>query len=267
MWPERAKIRDGVSMIVRVIGGHGGISPGFKATSYLIDGKLLIDAGSCAGGIHIDEQVHIDHILISHPHLDHIKDLAFICDNCFGLKGVPFEVYSHKTVIKAIKDHLMNDLIWPDFSKLPSKSHPTMRFHEISEKNVLELGEYKVTPIHVNHPGDAFGFIVEKGNTAVVFTQDTGPTDEIWTESLKNKKIKGIFTEVSFPNMMQQVATDSQHHTPNTLFQEVKKMPKEIPIFVGHLKPNYQTQLMQEIEDLGIDRITLLTSDDSSFVL
>ena len=62
-------------MLVRIIGGHGGVSPGFKNTSYLIDGKLLIDAGSVASGLQIDQQVLIDNILISHSHLDHISDL------------------------------------------------------------------------------------------------------------------------------------------------------------------------------------------------
>ena len=44
-------------MIVKIVGGHGGVSPGFKATSYLIDNKLLIDAGSIASGVPIAELV------------------------------------------------------------------------------------------------------------------------------------------------------------------------------------------------------------------
>ena len=64
-------------MMVRIVGGHGGVSPGFRATSYLVDGKLLIDAGAVASGMTIDEQVLIDNILISHSHLDHICELAF----------------------------------------------------------------------------------------------------------------------------------------------------------------------------------------------
>ena len=98
-------------MIVRIIGGHGGVCPGFRATSYLIDGKLLIDAGSVATGLLIDEQLQIDNILISHPHLDHINELAFLSDNCFGMKNRPYEVYSNKEVIDAIRKHLINDVI------------------------------------------------------------------------------------------------------------------------------------------------------------
>jgi len=253
-------------MLIRIIGGHGGVSPGFKATSYLIDGKLLIDAGSVASGIQIEEQSHIDYMLISHAHLDHISDLAFIADNCFGLKGRPFEVYANKPVKDAIKTNLLNDIIWPDFSALPNKENPTLRFHEIIPEMSLILGDYRIMPIPVNHQGGALGFIVERKNAAVVFTQDTGPTDAIWEYAKKVKNLKAIFTEVSFPNSMSKVAADSLHHTPNTMREEIKKMPADVPIFLGHLKPNFQSQLFKEIDEIGDERINILGSSDTSYV-
>lgn len=253
-------------MLVRIIGGHGGVSPGFKATSYLIDGKLLIDAGSVASGIQIEEQSHIDYMLISHAHLDHISDLAFIADNCFGLKGRPFEVYANKPVKDAIKTNLLNDIIWPDFSALPNKENPTLRFHDIVPEMSLILGDYRIMPIPVNHQGGALGFIVERKNASVVFTQDTGPTDKIWEYAKKVKNLKAIFTEVSFPNALSKVAADSLHHTPNTMREEIKKMPPDVPIFLGHLKPNFQSQLFKEIDELGDERITILGSSDTSYV-
>jgi len=253
-------------MLVRIVGGHGGVAPGFRTTSYLIDGKLLIDAGSVASGLLIDEQVQIDNILISHAHLDHISDLAFLCDNCFGLKEKPFDIYTNHAVKSAIKTHLMNDVIWPDFSKLPSEENPVCRFHGLTPEKPIDLDGYKITPVRVNHPTEAVGFIVEKGKTAILFTQDTGPTDRIWELGKKVPNLKAIFTEVSFPNNMAQVAADSFHHTPNSLKAEIEKMPKKIPIFVGHLKPNYQTQLYAEIEKLGNERINLLGSDNTTYV-
>lgn len=253
-------------MLIRIIGGHGGVSPGFKATSYLIDGKLLIDAGSVASGIQIEEQSHIDYMLISHAHLDHISDLAFIADNCFGLKGRPFEVYANKPVKDAIKTNLLNDIIWPDFSALPNKENPTLRFHEIIPEMSLILGDYRIMPIPVNHQGGALGFIVERKNASVVFTQDTGPTDAIWEYAKKIKNLKAIFTEVSFPNSMAKVAADSLHHTPNSMREEIKKMPADVPIFLGHLKPNFQSQLFKEIDEIGDERINILGSSDTSYV-
>jgi ribonuclease BN (tRNA processing enzyme) len=253
-------------MLVRVIGGHGGVSPGFKATSYLIDGKILIDAGSVAEGLHITEQTLVDHIFISHPHLDHIKDLAFMCDNCFGLRPKPFEVYSSQTVKDAIKNHLMNDLIWPDFSVLPTREKPTISFQRLEAEQSIVIGEYEIMPVPVNHQGGAFGFIVSKKNKSVLFTQDTGPTDRIWEIAKNYKNLVAIFTEVSFPNNMQKVANASLHHTPSTLKNEIKKMPKNIPIFLGHLKPNFQDQLFQEVDQIGSDRLVCLGSSNHSYL-
>jgi ribonuclease BN (tRNA processing enzyme) len=253
-------------MLVRIIGGHGGVSPGFRATSYLIDGKLLIDAGSVASGIQIAEQALIDNILISHSHLDHISDLAFLADNCFGLKGRPFEIHTVKQVKESIMTHLLNDKIWPDFTKLPNAKNPTLRFNELESEKEVQIGDYKVTPVEVNHQGPGHGFIIEKKNSCIVFTQDTGPTERIWEVAKTKQNLKAIFTEVSFPNSMMQVAIDSQHHTPSTMEEEIKKMPKDVPIFLGHLKPNFQDQLFKEIDLLGSDRVSVLGSDDTSYV-
>ncbi len=253
-------------MIVKIVGGHGGVSPGFRATSYLVDGKLLIDAGSVASGIPIAEQAQIDNILISHSHLDHISDLAFLADNCFGMKGKPFEIWTNEEVETNVMTHLLNDAIWPDFTKLPSASDPTLRMNNFEAGESKEIGGYKVTAVKVNHFAGSLGFIIEKDDACVVFTQDTGPTDEIWKLAKEKKNLKGIFTEVSFPNSMLQVANDSLHHTPATMKEEIKKMPKDVPIFLGHLKPNFQDLLYQEIAAIGESRITILGSDDASFV-
>jgi len=251
---------------VKIIGGHGGVTKNYNATSYLIDDSLLIDAGSVASGLDIEDQIKIDHILISHSHLDHTKDLAFISDNCFGLKGKPFEVHCHKSVHTAIKDHLFNDTIWPDFSKLPTEKNPTMHFNELEKEKIVDLGGYKVQPVHVHHPGDAYGFIIEKDDVAILFTQDTSATERIWEIGKQyGKKLKGIFTEVSFPNFLQGVADASDHHTPSTMKDEISKMPEDIPIYLGHLKPNYQEQLIQEINDLKEERLHVMFADDVRF--
>jgi ribonuclease BN (tRNA processing enzyme) len=247
---------------VKIIGCHGGVTKNYHATSILIDEKLLIDAGSVAQALDIVDQLKINHILISHAHLDHVKDLGFICDNCFGLRKMPFKVHCHKTVGTAIKDHIFNEVIWPDFSKLPTEKDPTIVFNYIPAEKELVLGEYKVMPVHVNHNGDAMGFIVEKDDIAIAFTLDTGPTERFWEVCKKYKNLKAIFTEISFPNKLHNVAEISFHHSPKSFEEEIKKMPADIPVYVGHLKPNYQEELIQEITALKNDRIHIMYADD-----
>lgn len=252
-------------MRVQIIGGQGGVTPSTKATSYLVDGVLLIDAGSVASGLSLEGQKAIDWILISHSHLDHISDLAFLADNCFGLKGRPFEVYCHQQVRGNIMTHLLNDHIWPDFSALPNRQNPTLRFHSIEPEQVFDLGPYRIRSVSVNHPGQAQGFIIEKDGQSLVFTQDTGPTERIWELAHECDQLAGIFTEVSFPNHMEKVALDSQHHTPETMRKEIKKMPSGVPIHLGHLKPGFQKQLIDEINALGHPQLIIMHEDDTTF--
>ncbi len=252
-------------MKIQVLGGHGGLAKGFSTTSFLIDGKLLIDAGAVAGELSVTEQTQIDHILISHCHLDHIKDLAFISDNCFGLKDKPFAVYTHETVKKILKTHFLNDIIWPDFTVLPNEKKPTMEIHSVAPEITFTLGEYKITPIKVNHAHDAMGFIVEHKDSAVLFTLDTGPTERIWEVGKKFKNLKAIFTEVSFPNSLAKVAELSDHHTPESIEQEILKMPPKIPIILTHLKPNYQNKILEEMKEIAPERIIVLENDGQIF--
>lgn len=252
-------------MKIQVLGGHGGLASGHATTSFLIDDRLLIDAGNVAGPLSVADQAKIDFILISHCHLDHIKDLAFISDNCFGMRSKPFEVYTHATVKDILKKHFLNDIIWPDFTVLPSSETPTMRINAVRPEMTFNLDEYKVTPILVNHQHDAMGFILEKGESAVLFTSDTGPTERIWEVAKKIKNLKAIFTEVSFPNKLQNVADISLHHTSASLKLELKKMPKDVPIVLTHLKPGHRSEIMQEIESLAEPRIHVLQNDGEIF--
>jgi ribonuclease BN (tRNA processing enzyme) len=252
-------------MKIKVLGGHGGLAKGFETTSFLIDDVLLIDAGAVASTLSIEQQMKIENILISHCHLDHIKDLAFICDNCFGLRSRPFEVYTHATVKKIIKDHLLNDIVWPDFTSIPDSTNPTMIINTIQEEKNIQLGEYLITPVKVKHAHDAMGFIVEKDDCAVLFTLDTGPTDRIWQFAKENKKLKAIFTEVSFPNSLHKVAEISDHHTPNSIHAEIAKMPKVVPVILGHLKPNFLQEIKREVHEIGESRIIIMEKDGLEF--
>ncbi len=252
-------------MQIQVLGGHGGLSKGFTTTSFLIDNRILIDAGAIASVLSVEDQSKIDHILISHSHLDHIKDLAFICDNCFGMRPKPFEVYTHPTVKKILKDHLFNDAIWPDFTVLPNENNPTMVINSIGEEHTFHIEDYAITPVKVQHPNDAMGFIIEHRGVAVVFTMDTAGTERIWEVAKKHKNIKAIFTEVSFPNALKGVAKASDHHTPASMKAEIQKMPDDVPIILTHLKPNFRDIIMTEIEALGEKRIRVLEQDGEIF--
>lgn len=252
-------------MRIQVLGGHGGQSRGFSATSFLINDELLIDAGCVATALSVKEQALIEHILISHSHLDHIKDLAFICDNCFGLKKTPFQVYTHGTVKKILKEHFFNETIWPDFTILPNEKNPTIQINAIAPEVTFKIKNYSITPVKTQHPNDAMGFIIEEGNSSVLFTMDTAATERIWQVAREIKNLKAIFTDVSFPNALNGVAIASDHHTPASIKVELTKMPPHIPVVLTHLKPNYREVILKELSELNEKRLRVLESDGEIF--
>ena len=108
-------------MEIRVLGCHGSQLPGFGFTGFLIDGTTLMDAGSVTSVLTLEEQFRIDHVLISHAHLDHVRELASLADNlCCDQIESPLTVIGTRVVIDTLKQHIFNGAIWPDFSILPT---------------------------------------------------------------------------------------------------------------------------------------------------
>ena len=244
-------------MKLRVLGGDGGVSIGFQTTSFRINENVLIDAGSAATSLPLKEQRKIDHIFISHTHLDHIKDICFLADNVFTHRKKPIEIISTPEIIEILQKHFLNNLIWPDFTKISNGTCPILAYRPI-EKN-LTLGDLHVDIFPVNHPVPAIGFILkEKGKKSIVVTGDTGPTDLLWLAANKEMQLKAVFTEIAFPNRLQHVADLAGHFTPKMFQKEMDKLNKKVPLYIYHLKPDYYSELKKEIKALKIKDLKLI---------
>ncbi len=106
---------------------HNGLTPiGHHLTSFLVDGHILLDAGSVTSSLSLEEQVRITDIFVTHPHLDHIKDILFLADNLIEFVAQhnrpPVNIRALPEVLDAIATHLLNDTIWPDFTVIPASS-------------------------------------------------------------------------------------------------------------------------------------------------
>lgn len=244
-------------MKLRVLGGDGGVSIGFQTTSFRINESILIDAGSCATALPLKEQRKIDYIFVSHTHLDHIKDICFLADNVFTHRKKPIEIISTPEIIEILQKHFLNNLIWPDFTKISNGSCPILAYRPIEKST--KIGDIEVFIYPVNHPVPAIGFILkEKGKKTVVITGDTGPTDLLWLEANKEKHLKGVFTEIAFPNRLQHVADLAGHFTPQMFKEEMKKLEHDVPLYIYHLKPDYFDALKKEIKALKVPGLKLI---------
>lgn len=240
-------------MEIRVLGCHGSQLPGCGLTGFLIDAKILLDAGAVTSVLTLDEQAGISHILITHSHMDHIRELASLADNlCYLNRGYPLTVIAPSHVIDTLRAHIFNNIIWPDFSLIPSPDEPIMRFVAIRIGEKVHLGHLDVTAIPVNHTVETVAYIVEaiqdKRPTAAVFVGDTGPTDKIWREARRGKNIRAVFVETSLPEEMLDIARLSGHLTPAGLAGELTKLgPLGLPIYLYHMKIQYRTEIQRQI--------------------
>jgi cAMP phosphodiesterase len=238
-------------MKVRVLGGSGGLVPGRLLTSFCIDQELIMDAGSMAEALPLEEQAKIRDILLTHAHLDHSGTLPFFVDNVFGLREDPFVVHSIPEVVKSVKDHLFNNDIWPDFSMIPDFKRAAMRFVELNDEAATKIGDFTVTSVRVHHTIPAIGFIIEQPGAAILFSGDTAQTERLWELASQVPNLKAAFIETSFPNRMQRIADVSGHLTPQTLRDELPKLQRDVPIFVYHIKPRFHDEVVAEIRALG----------------
>lgn len=239
-------------MQLRILGCHGGETPKHRTSSFLLGDGLAIDAGAITSGLSLREQRLIRSVLVSHPHMDHVRDLATLADNRCQQGGTTLDIVGIPETIRALKQHFFNDVIWPDFTKIDTKNGPTVRFVEVLPNEVSNVDGYDVTPVLVNHTVDTSAFIIRHDRKSIVYSGDTGPTDELWTHVNALDDVQALMMEVSFPNDEARLAHDSRHLTPASLDRELAKLTQseQLPILLYHIKPTFERQVLRELAAL-----------------
>ena len=163
---------------LKVLGCSGGFGKGHHTTSFLINESLLIDCGTGVGQLAHNELKKINHIFITHCHLDHIVSLPFLLDAVGVKRHRPLQVYASKTTIDAISNHIMNDLIWPNFTKIPSPDEASVVFFDVQAMSTWHLDGLKIYSYAVPHVVDALAYVIESSSGAIAFSGDTGYSKE-----------------------------------------------------------------------------------------
>jgi ribonuclease BN (tRNA processing enzyme) len=237
-------------MRLRVLGCSGGIGGRhLRTTSFLVDADILVDAGSGVGDLTLAELSQIDHIFITHSHLDHVTSIPFLVDTVGGMRSRPITIYATRATIEILRNHLFNWAIWPDFSEIPSPEAPFMRYEEIELGRPVVLGGRSVTAIPARHTVPAVGYHLDSGSASLVFTGDTGPNDALWQVVNRIANLRFLIIETAFSNKERQLADMSRHLCPATLGEELAKLERAAEIYITHLKPGEIEPTMLEIEE------------------
>jgi cAMP phosphodiesterase len=180
----------------------------------------------------------IDHVFITHSHLDHLAHLPFILDSVGERRAIPLTVHATKETLAILQDHIFNWLIWPDFSQIPNVETPYLRFNTIKVGEPIKLGKHRtITAIPANHAVPAVGYQLNSGAASLVFSGDTTVCPELWQTLNKIKNLKTLIIEAAFPDEERELAILSKHLCPSLLEQELKQLKRHPEIFVTHAKP------------------------------
>ena len=234
-------------MQIKILGCSGGIGGDMRTTSLLVDDDVLIDAGTGVGDLSLQALLKIDHIFITHTHLDHIVSIPLLLDTVMGLRTEPITVHATIEMINILKQHIFNWVIWPNFNLIPDPATPFLRYHEIFVGERVQINGKTITAVPANHVIPAVGYQVDNGINSLVFTGDTAGSADFWHAVNQINNLKVLIIETAFSNAEAELAEVSKHLCPTTLAIELAHLQSEPAVYITHLKPGEDATIMQEI--------------------
>lgn len=234
-------------MRIKVLGCSGGIGAKLRTTSLLIDNDVLLDAGTGVGDLSIAELEQINDIFLTHSHLDHVACLPLLIDTVFDSRKKPVTIHGRSETLDALKSHVFNWVIWPDFSVLPNTRHPSMQYKVIRQGEMTNLAQCKLSMVPVNHTVPGAGYILQAGNKALAFSGDTAANDNFWQALNDLPQLDVLIVETAFANSNRELAWMARHYCPETLAEDLSKLQHDPLIYITHLKPGAETQIMREL--------------------
>jgi cAMP phosphodiesterase len=230
------------------IGGHGR-----QTTSYLLNDTVLIDAGTGLGTLSLEAMASIDHVVLTHAHLDHIACLPLLVDSVAAVRNAPLQVWALPDVIAILRAHIFNNQIWPDFTVIPDAVNPFMQLNPLPNTGITLAG-LQFTALPALHGIPACGYRVTKGNATLAFSGDTSDCNAFWQAVLEDSAITAVIVECSYPSTMATMADLSMHMHAGALAQRLSALPSHVASVVIHRKPGFEEAIATELTAALSDR-------------
>lgn len=248
-------------MQVRILGCSGTIAKGCRTTSFLLDEHVLIDAGTGVGELTLEEMQCVDHVFLTHSHLDHIAALPLLPDAVGARRSRPLQVHALPATLAALRSHIFNGVVWPDFTRLPSAEQPVLEMLPCAIGDVLHLNGKRIEVLPAAHTVPAVGYAVDGGDAGWwVYSGDTGPNPLLW-QRLARMKVAHLVIETAFADEERALAHISQHLCPAELGSELAHLGGSVDVHITHIKPGEMDAVMAEIGRLKTPhRVSALTA-------
>lgn len=248
---------------ITILGAYGTKGSHQETSSFLINDSHAVDAGNLLRSLD-EDAARIDTIWLTHSHLDHIVDIAYILDSYFTLRKTSLKIMGLPETIDAIKKHFLNDIVWPDFSKIPLLNSDQMCvvYESIEIAKIYKIDEItSIEAMATTHTVPSCGYIIRKNSSAVLITADTYKNPILCETINKYPEITALVLECSFPSSMSALALESLHLTPDLVEEEIRCINRELKLYINHLKPSFIAQIKKEIYSKEMMKNTVILDD------
>jgi ribonuclease BN (tRNA processing enzyme) len=248
-----------IKLLPSTIDCNGRPSPEQRLSCFLVDGRVAIDAGSIAIGLTDEERRAVRDVIVTHPHIDHLATLPIYVDDLFSFLDEPVRIHATQEVCDLIARDVFNGTVYPPFQDFSNGRTRVLEFVPFRAGEEFRVGHLSVTAVPVRHIVPTVGLVFTDGETTVAFSSDTAATEEFWQLVNRTPRVAALLIEASFPNFLSELAEASGHLTPEALGQELRKLRHtDLDILAMHLKPSFRLQLIRELADLGLPRLSAM---------
>lgn len=238
-------------MNIRILGCSGGIGFGHRTTSLLVDDTVLIDCGTGLGDLSLDEMSKLQHVFITHSHLDHIALLPMLLDTAYDhLVNKPLTLHCKQETYDVLAKNIFNWEVWPNFFELPTAETPVIIYESMQSGDCIEFGDKIVKMVDVNHAVPAAAYIINNGTGSIAFSGDTFTNDSFWHALNEEPRMDMVIVECGFTNEEENIGRDAKHYYPNALAEDLKKLNHRPDLYITHLQPGREEKIMQQLSSV-----------------
>lgn len=235
-------------MEIRTLGCSGGIGGKLRTTCFQLDDDILIDAGTGLGNLSLEAMKGIRHIFLTHSHLDHVAGIPLMVDSIFGDIDEPIVIHAAPATLAALREHIFNWVIWPDFSVLPTAHQPVIRFEVMHPGEEIVLEGRRIRMIEVNHVVPGVGYSIEVDGKTFAFSGDTMTNDTLWEALNHHSRLDALVVECAFSDDDEELSRKAYHYCPRSLVADLAKLNHCPVVYITHLKPGAEDRIFAQLQ-------------------